>query len=413
MFKKSNLCAIPRDLDSVTRLGAEEAPEAAGMSRAGRERIWSAVKAFYATGTQPCVTVALRRRGRLVLHRAIGHVSGNEPGAGGEDKVQALPDTPVCLFSGSKAVTALLVHKLADLGLLHLDDRVADYIPEYGQHGKYRTTIRLLLAHRAGIPSVPGAEVDHRIVFRWDEAVRTLCAARPLRHGGDWQAYHAITGGFILGELVRRVSGLSLHQALRQWLAEPLGCRHLSFGLPREHWAEAPPSVFTGPRVPWLVDRFCQRLVGAPFEETVRIANEEAFRGAVIPSGNIYATADEMARLFQMLLDGGEFEGRRLFQPGRVEEVVRPVGGRQFDGILLLPLRFSAGMMLGDSPVGLFGMHSRRAYGHIGLLHVVVWADPERELSCAILCNGKTIAPSSFGRLLQLIGCVGRACGKD
>jgi CubicO group peptidase (beta-lactamase class C family) len=410
MFRKHNLCAIPRDLDSVSRLAAEAAPEDAGMSRAGRERIWSAVKAFYATGTQPCITIALRRRGKLVMHRAIGHVRGNEPGVEGAEKVQALPETPVCLFSGSKAVTALLVHKLADLGLLHLDDRVADYIPEYGQHRKYRTTIRLLLAHRAGIPSVPGAGVDHRIVYRWDEVVRTLCAARPLRHGGDWQAYHAITSGFILGELVRRVGGLSLPEALRQWLAEPLGCRHLSFGLPREHWDEAPPSVFTGPRVPWLVDLFCRRLVGARFEETVKIANEEAFRGAVIPSGNIYATADEMARLFQMLLDGGAFEGRRLFRPAAVADIVRPVGGRQFDGILLLPLRFSAGMMLGDSPAGLFGIRSRRSYGHIGLLHVMVWADPQREFSCAILCNGKTIAPSSFGRLLQLVATVGLAC---
>jgi CubicO group peptidase (beta-lactamase class C family) len=412
MPSKNNTCAIPRDLDGVTRLGAEAAPEDAGMTRAGRERIWSAVQAFYATGTQPCITVAVRRRGHLVLHRAIGHVRGNEPGAEGE-KVQALPETPVCLFSGSKAVTALLVHKLADLGLLRLDERVADYIPEYGQHGKASTTIRLLLGHRAGIPSIPEARDDHRIIYDWDEAVRTLCAARPLRHGGDWQAYHAITSGFILGELVQRVSGLPLRDALRQWLAEPLGCRHLSFGLPREHWAEAPPSVFTGPHVPWLVDLFCRRLVGAGFERTVQIANEEAFRGAVIPSGNIYATADEVARMFQMLLDGGEYEGRRLFQAAAVDEIVRPVGGRQLDGILLLPLRFSAGMMLGDSPAGLFGIRSHRAYGHIGLLHVMAWADPERELACAILCNGKTIAPSSFGRLLQLVVAIGRACCRN
>jgi CubicO group peptidase (beta-lactamase class C family) len=406
----NNTRAMPRDLDSVTRIAAEGAPEDAGMTHAGRERIWSAVRAFYATGTQPCVTIALRRRGRLVLHRAIGHVRGELPGAAGGAKVQALPETPVCLFSASKAVTALLVHKLADLGLLRLDDRVADYIPEYGQHGKHRTTIRLLLAHRAGIPSIPGAEVDHRIIYDWDGAVRMLCAAKPLRHGGDWQAYHAITGGFILGELVRRVSGLSLPDALRQWLAGPLACRHLSFGLPREHWDQAPPSVFTGPAVPWLVDRFCQRLVGARFEETVQIANEEAFRSAVIPSANIYATADEVARMFQMLLDGGDFEGRRVFQRASVEDIVRPVGGRQLDGILLLPLRFSAGMMLGDSPAGLFGLRSRHAYGHIGLLHVMAWADPDRELSCAILCNGKTVAPSSFGRLLQLVVAVGRAC---
>jgi hypothetical protein len=86
------------------------------------------------------------------------------------------------------------------------------------------------------------------------------------------------------------------------------------------------------------------------------------------------------------------------------------VGSRKFDAMLVLPLRFSAGMMLGDSPVGLFGPLTRRAYGHIGFLNIVAWADPRRDLSCAILCNGKSMAPSSLTRLARVIATIGKAC---
>jgi CubicO group peptidase (beta-lactamase class C family) len=104
------------------------------------------------------------------------------------------------------------------------------------------------------------------------------------------------------------------------------------------------------------------------------------------------------------------YEGRRVFQPDTIEEMLRPVGKRQFDAMLVLPLRFSAGMMLGDNPVGLFGPRTRHAYGHIGFLNIVAWGDPDRDLSCAILCNGKSIAPSSFTRLARIIAMIGRNC---
>jgi CubicO group peptidase (beta-lactamase class C family) len=405
-----NYVPVPRNLAPISRRNPECDPADAGMTHAAVDAIWSAVEQFYRTGTQPAITIQVRRHGKIVLHRAIGHARGNEPHANSPLQVPAVPETPICLFSASKAITALLVHKLVEDGRISLDDRVVDYIPEFAPHGKDRTTIRYLLAHRAGIPSVPVKNVDHRLMYDWDAVIAMLCAAKPFEATGERQAYHAITGGFILGELVRRVSGLTLPQALQQWIAGPLGCRHLTYGLAPEHRDKYAPNVHTGPRPPWVLDLLAKRVLGAPFVKVVEVSNEEGFLSAVIPAGNIYATADDTTRVFQMLLDGGVHAGTRVFRPETIEEMVRPVGRRQFDASLILPLRFSAGMMLGDNPAGLFGPGSRASYGHLGFLNIVAWADPLRDVSCAILCNGKSIAPSSFTRLMRLIATINAAC---
>src|SRR3546814_11545850 len=101
--------------------------------------------------------MVVRRRGKIVLKRSIGCVRGNVQGDH-ETPVVMQPDSPVSLFSASKSISALLVHKLVDNGAISLDDRVVDYIPEFAPHGKDRVTIRGLLAHRAGIPAVPHVE---------------------------------------------------------------------------------------------------------------------------------------------------------------------------------------------------------------------------------------------------------------
>ena len=98
----------------------------------------------------------MRRRGRVALDRSIGHVVGNAPGDPADaHRVVATPATLFNLFSASKMVTAMLVHLCDQRGLVHLDDPVAHYIPEFGAHGKHRITLRHVLSHRAGIPHIP------------------------------------------------------------------------------------------------------------------------------------------------------------------------------------------------------------------------------------------------------------------
>jgi CubicO group peptidase (beta-lactamase class C family) len=404
---------IPTDLASISTLDRhlESPPEEVGLSAATVETIWKRVENLYRVGTHPAITLVLRRRGKVVLRRSIGHARGNGPGDYGVEPLMAMPDTPICLFSASKAISAMLVHKLVELGKLQLDDRIVDYIPEYTA-GKERTTLRQLLAHRAGVPRVPH-NIDPHIMYDWDLVVRLLCASRPIHEHHEIQAYHAITGGYILGEVVRRVSGLELNEALRRWIAEPLGCHHMSFGVEPKHRALAAFNSTTGPRLKFPFAQVARNILGTTFEDIAALSNEEAFWSAVIPAGNIYASADDACRFFQMMLDGGEFEGRRVFKPETIAEAVRPYDQIRFDRTLFLPIRFSTGMMLGEKGVGLFGPHCPKAFGHIGFMNVVCWADPDRDISVALLNTGKNLSPRTLLSVAGVIGAIGSNIPRD
>jgi CubicO group peptidase (beta-lactamase class C family) len=314
------------------------------------------------------------------------------------------------MFSASKAISALLVHKLVDQGKLSLEDRVADYIPEFAARGKGSVSVRQLLAHRAGIPALPVRDPQPEILGDWDRIVQMLCAAPPFDPDFARQAYHALTCGYIVGELVRRVGAIELPQALRQWIAEPLGCRYLSYGLAPEHRAGLPRSVLTGPRPAWPLTVYVRHAIGVPFGRAVEFSNHEAFLSGVVPAGNIHATADDACRVFQMLLNGGELDGVRVLGEATVADARRPLGPIQYDRTLLLPMRFSAGFMLGEEPFGLYGPHCRQAFGHLGFMSVLCWADPQRDISVALLNTGKSIAPLGFLRLIQVMTAIAKAC---
>ena len=402
---------MPRDLRALTRIdhAAECDPADAGMSEAGVAAIWSAMERLYRTGLQPAMTLVLRRHGRIVMKRAIGCASGNLPGQRGV-RVPLHPDDPLCLFSASKAISAVLVHKLVDLGQLSLEDRVADYIPEFAAHGKDRVSVRQLLAHRAGIPALPVRNPPPEILHDWDGIVRMLCEAPPFDPNFGKQAYHALTCGYIVGELVRRVSGLELRQALHEWIAEPLGCRYLGYGLAQQHRASLPRNALTGPRPVWPLTTYVRHAVGVAFDQAVDLSNHEAFLSEVVPAGNIHASADDACRVFQMLLNGGELDGVRVLREETVADAVRPLGPIQYDRTLLLPLRFSAGFMLGENPFGLYGPNCAQAFGHLGFVSVLCWADPQRDISVALLNTGKSMAPSGVLRLAQVLGAISKAC---
>ena len=403
--------SVPRELREVTRIdrAAECDPQDAGMTLDGVARIWASVENLYRTGVHPAITLVVRRHGKVVLKRGIGCLSGNGPGERGP-QVPIDPDAPLCLFSASKAITALLVHKLVEDGKLRLEDRVADHIPEFAAHGKERVTLRQLLAHRAGIPSLPVKHPDPALLHHWDALVHMLCLAPPFDPRFEKQAYHALTSGFILGELVRRASGMGLREALREWISRPLGLRHLGYGMDAPLRALVPRNHCTGPKPFWPVTSYARRVIGVPFERAVEASNEEAYLSAIVPAGNIYASADDVSRVFQMLLNGGSLDGKRVLREDTVREAIRPVGKIQFDGMLMVPLLFSAGFMLGESPFGLYGPKCAQAFGHLGFVSVLCWADPQRDISVALLNTGKSVAPSGVLAWIRVLGAINRFC---
>lgn len=398
-------------LDAITAIAAEDecAPEAAGLTPKSVNALWSQIEALYCTGMFPAVSVALRRRGKIVLKRAIGHARGNGPGEAGVPQVLATPDTPICLFSASKAVTALMVHKLAETGAISLDNPIAEYLPEYAQQGKTWTTVRHLLAHRAGIPAMTVKNAWEGQIYDFDGAVQALCAAKSQNHDDRTLAYHALSGGYILGEILRRVTGCELNELLRKWFAEPLGCRYFTFGLPLQERSAVATNYCTGPKT-WVVEAIVKRTLGGHSERICEISNGERFLSAVIPAANMHATADEIGRFYQMLLDGGVYQGRRILKADTVAAAIQPYGKRQILRGLWVPMRYSAGLMLGERGINWIGTNNPQAYGHAGYQQIQCWADPERDIAVSILTTGKVLPSAGAVPMTRLLGAINRIC---
>ncbi len=402
-YLNPNLITLPKSLEEVTRIQNDEVdPQDVGMQSGDVDRIWGAVEKLYKSRTMPAISLAVRHQGKLIINRSIGHARGNGP----KDKDIAsatvmTPDTPVCLFSASKAITAMLVHRMAEEGLIKLHDPVAEYIPEFATRGKQYITVGQVLSHKGGFPTIKMKDADPSILWNWDACLDLLCNAKPRKDAGNTQAYHAITGGFILGEIMRRVTGQSLNEIIRSRLADPLGARYMSFGLPPEDHDKAALNYFTGRPEIFPANLVVKRALGGPFSMVCDVSNSPEFMSGVIPAGNVYATAREACDFFQCLLNSGSFNGKRIFERSTVTRAISEASARQFDRTLLVPLRTSEGLMLGDHPFGMYGPRTREAFGHLGFIAIFCWADPARDISVSMLTSGKPIISS---HLVPLIG---------
>jgi len=382
------------------------------MSHEGVAAIWKAVERMYATGMHPGISLVLRRHGKVVIKRAIGHARGNGPGDEHEQPLPMTPDTPVCIFSASKAMAALTVHLLSQQKELSLLDPISHYLPQFGRNGKRDITIYQLLCHKAGIPTIPTRGVDPaELLLDRKEIMRLICATAPDKPG-QHHAYHALTAGFVVAALVEKVSGRSFRGFFRDHISGPLGLASFDFGARGRTLGQVARNYVSGFRLAAPVDLYLKRAIGTSLEHAVSLSNDPRFYRAVIPAGNGVATADDCTRIFQCLLNGGELDGVRVFEPLTVRRAVAEVGKAEIDRSLLVPLRYSAGMMLGASPWGLYGPDCARAYGHLGFANILVWADPERDVSVALLTTGKLVVGLHMPWLLSFVGNVSRQCPK-
>lgn len=402
-YLSPNLIKLPKSLEAVTRIADDEVdPRNVDVTHKTVDDIWKSAEKLYRSRAMPAISLAVRHKGELIINRSIGHARGNGPkDKNPEGATVMTPDTPVCLFSAAKAVTAMLVHKLAEEGLIRLHDPVAEYIPEFAVRGKQYITVGQVLAHKGGFPSIKTKDADPSIMWDWDAVVDLLCQARPRKDAGTTQAYHAITGGFILGEIMRRVTGQSLNEIIKARIADPLGARYMSFGLPQEDHDKVALNYFTGRPEVFPADVVVKRALGGPFSMVCDVSNSPEFMSAVIPAGNVYATAKEACDFFQCLLDSGRFNSKRLFERSTVTRAISEASSRQFDRTLLVPLRTSEGLMLGDYPFGLYGPRTSEAFGHLGFIAIFCWADPARDISVSLLTTGKPIVSP---HLIPLIG---------
>ncbi|WP_378734340.1 serine hydrolase [Nocardia brasiliensis] len=379
------LVAVAEDLDSVTTVGDEDDPAAAGLARGEVEALWESVRAWYRMGTTPAIQVCLRRNGKIVLNRSIGHGWGNAPGDGVDAvKVPATPETPFCGFSTAKGVSAALMFMLIEQGAFRLDDPVCKYIPEFATNGKDRITIGHVLSHSAGVPFVTPPYKGFELVVDEELAARGLADLVPSWPPGRFRIYHAMTSGLIQRLLVQRATGKRMREHLAEQVLEPLGFRWNNFGVRPEDVDKVVAGVKTGPGPSRISKYLARKALGGGLGGAVSESATRAFLTAELPSGNLVTTAYELSRFYEILTRGGELDGVRIMRPSTLREAIQPA-----DRIPGLAGRVSrAGFELGGRR-SKFGRNTRSHFGRSGLTTQYGWADPSRALSGAILTSGK------------------------
>lgn len=402
---------IPKDLDSVTTIGREEDPSGVGRTDAGVERIWQAVRNLYRSGIHPAIALCVRREGAVVLDRAIGHAHGNGP----QDKVDtpkvlATPETPFCIFSATKGTTAALIHLLDERGLLHIGDPVAEYLPEFARNDKSDITIGHLLSHRAGIPNAPKEALVLDDLGNWEAQRELIYASKPLARAGKRQAYHAVSGGAVLGEVVREITGMSIHEVLAKEILDPLGFRWMNYGVAPEDLGRVATNYPTGPMPIPPVSTFLTRALGLHPDEATRMSNDDRFKTAVLPAANGMSTANELSRFYELLRCGGELDGVRVMDPRTLRRALVPQSYLEVDLSLGLPISFSYGFMLGGRVISLYGPNTTQAFGHLGWINIIGWADPQRGISCGLITTGKSVIYPELTRFWEVTHRIGKEC---
>ena len=392
---------VTKDLDSITTVGEEADPGAGGVRAENVEGIWKAVTDWYRSGVHPALQVCVRRHGEVILDRAIGHARGNGPREGtGAEKVPATLETPFCIYSTSKAITAFVVHKLAERGLLGLDDPIAQHVPGYERHGKDEITIGHVLAHRSGVPNLPREALSLDSINDREYLAEALSDARPFAKPGRLLAYHAVSGGFILGEVVWRVTGKDIRAVLAEEFLDPLGFRWTNYGVAEEDVERVALNYVTGPPTAPPLSNLLSRALGVGLDDLVKLTNDPRYLTGIVPAANTVTTANELSRFFEIMRCEGELDGVRVMEPETIRRALVERSHLEIDFSLGFPTRFSYGLMLGARLLSLYGRDTQHAFGHLGFTNMLAWADPQRAISVAVLNNGKPIVYPEMHRFL-------------
>ena len=327
----------------------------------------------------------LHHGAQLAVYRDGESVVDLAGGVTGPDGDSTTADRPHVLFSCTKPFSGACVHHLVDEGRLDYDDPVVDHWPEFAEAGseKADVTIRHVLSHRAGLPR---ADVDERPDAWTDrEAVAGSVEDAELAFApGETAAYHTLTYGWLVGELVRRVSGTPIDEYADEHIFGPLGMDDTTIGS-----ADEAVATLVGFE-PFDRCRESDAGLGTMTNaEAAETFNDPAVRGAVVPAATGVGTARDMARFYACFANGGELEGTRILSRETVEEALTQQVRVERDGTLGVPRRYALGFERGGEVEDKYGTLSpERVFGHGGLGSIVGWGDPESGLGVAYVTNG-------------------------
>lgn len=309
-------------------------------------------------------------------------------------------DTLQLVFSTTKGVTSLCANLLAQRGELDFDAPVAHYWPEFAAAGKGDVTVRWLISHQAGLPYVE-ADLSLEEVLAWDPVVEALAEQTPLWDPGTAHGYHAVTFGWLVGEVVRRVSGRSVGTFVAEELAGPLGL-DLWVGLPEEQQHRVAPLATQGPKGAGgpavgegsdlrtvieqllgpdsLLMRALEGVRGMLTQEG--LFNRPDVRAAEMPASNGVSDARSLAKLYAATV--GEVDGVGPMLKGDQLTAATTVQASGVDKVLMAETRVGLGYALSSkfSPYG-----GSAAFGHSGAGGSMAFADPEHGIGFGYVMN--------------------------
>lgn len=242
-------------------------------------------------------------------------------------------DTIVNVFSTTKVITALCIHTLVDRGLIDLDTPVSEYWPEFAQSGKKDIPVRYLLSHTAGLPGFD-RKISVEYLYNWDQTTNLLAAQKPWWKPGTKSGYHSITFGYLLGELVRRVTGKSIGSFFREEIAIPLNI-DFHIGLSKDYDNRVA-EIITPEK---SVSKLQLLLLKVFFPMTYKVMfnppimdedfNSRPWRAAEIPASNGHGNARSIALIGAILACGGKLNGKQIMSKSTIENAIQEqISGR-------------------------------------------------------------------------------------
>ena len=366
-----------------------------GEVRRGFEKVRDAFARAQAAdegGAQLCVY----HHGEMVVDLWCGH-----------DKERDRPfdgNTITLLMSGAKGMTATCAHILIERGLLDAEAPVSKYWPEFATVGKQEMPVSYVLSHRAGLPVfMPESGIGPAELLDWDRSTSALAEMAPLWEPGTAFGYHSLTFGYLVGELIRRVSGRSVGRFFAEEIAQPLRLDLWLGRLPENEEYRVAPQFSTSPemspeqQLAMLShagidpnERIVKLMVGGGFgaEEANRFLNSRAAHVAEIPSANGIGNARSLAKMYAATI--GETDGVRLLQAKSVDRARIPQTdtlAQPFPFSKLptpYPLRFALGYEVHRLGSPMLGAGS---FGHAGAGGRLAYAHPESGTAVGYVCN--------------------------